>query len=108
MAVFEQARRYPGQEQQVVEYYQKNPQAMQQLAGPIFEDKVIDFILEIAKVTEEETTAEDLYASLEESAAKPAAKKAAKKSAKKAAAKKHLPRRQRRKRQQLRKSKSEA
>ena len=88
MAVFEQARRYPGQEQQVVEYYQKNPQAMQQLAGPIFEDKVIDFILEIAKVTEEETTAEDLYASLEESAAKPAAKKAAKKSAKKAAAKK--------------------
>jgi len=88
MAVFEQARRYPGQEQQVVEYYQKNPQAMQQLAGPIFEDKVIDYILELAKVTEAETTADALYASLEEGNAKPAAKKAAKKSAKKAAAKK--------------------
>ena len=87
MAVFEQARRYPGQEQQVVEYYQKNPQAMQQLSGPIFEDKVIDYILEIAKVSEEETTAEALYASLEEGNAKPVAKKAAKKSAKKAAKK---------------------
>ena len=87
MAVFEQARRYPGQEQQVVEYYQKNPQAMQQLSGPIFEDKVVDFILEMAKVTETETTAEELYASLEETTAKPAAKKAAKKSAKKAAKK---------------------
>ena len=87
MAVFEQARRYPGQEQQVVEYYQKNPQAMQQLSGPIFEDKVVDFILEMAQVTETETTAEDLYASLEETTAKPAAKKAAKKSAKKAAKK---------------------
>ncbi len=92
MAVFEQARRYPGQEQQVVEYYQKNPQAMQQLAGPIFEDKVIDYILELATVTEVETSADDLYAALEASNAvtsgKPAAKKAAKKSAKKAAAKK--------------------
>ena len=35
----------------VLEYFQKNPPAMQQLAGPIFEDKVIDFILEMAEVT---------------------------------------------------------
>ena len=65
---------------------------MQQLAGPIFEDKVIDYILELAKVTEVETTADALYASLEESVSKesgkPAAKKSAKKAAKKAAAKK--------------------
>ncbi len=51
-AVFEEARRYPGQEQMVLEYFQKNPEAMQQLAGPIFEDKTIDFILEMAQVTE--------------------------------------------------------
>ena len=51
-AVFEEARRYPGQEQMVLEYFQKNPQAMQQISGPIFEDKVIDFILEMANVSE--------------------------------------------------------
>jgi trigger factor len=44
-AVLEEARRYPGQEQMVFEYFQKNPEAMQQLAGPIFEDKTIDFIM---------------------------------------------------------------
>ncbi len=97
-AVFEEARRYPGQEQMVLEYFQKNPQAMQQLAGPIFEDKVIDFILEMAKVTEVTIDAETLYKQPEDEAApakkaaakKPAAKKApAKKdAAKKAAAKK--------------------
>ena len=88
-AIFEQARRFPGQEQQVLEYYQKNQQAQQQLAGPIFEDKVIDYILELAQVTEVETTTDALYAEeATEGDAKPAAKKAAKKSAKKAAAKK--------------------
>ena len=97
-AVFEEARRYPGQEQMVLEYFQKNPQAMQQLAGPIFEDKVIDFILEMAKVTDVTIDAETLYKQPEDEAApakkaaakKPAAKKpAAKKAAtKKAAAKK--------------------
>ena len=51
-AVFEEARRYPGQEQMVLEYFQKNSQAMQQISGPIFEDKVVDFILEMAKVTD--------------------------------------------------------
>ena len=51
-AVFEEARRYPGQEQMVLEYFQKNPQAMQQISGPIFEDKVVDFILEMAKVVD--------------------------------------------------------
>ena len=92
-AVFEEARRYPGQEQQVLEYFQQNQQAMQQLAGPIFEDKTVDFILEMANVTEVATDVETLYAAPEEetsaAAAKPAAKKAAKKAgAKKAAAKK--------------------
>jgi trigger factor len=96
-AVFEEARRYPGQEQMVLEYFQKNPQAMQQIAGPIFEDKVIDFILEMAKVTDVTIDTDKLYAAPEEAtpakkaaAKKPAAKKAAAKkpAAKKAAAKK--------------------
>ena len=99
-AVFEEARRHPGQEQMVLEHFQKNEQAMQQLAGPIFEDKTVDFILEMANVTEVQTDVEALYAAPEvgegEAVAnnKPAKKKAAKKKpakkkpAKKAAAKK--------------------
>ena len=96
-AVFEEARRYPGQEQMVLEYFQKNPQAMQQIAGPIFEDKVIDFILEMAKVTDVTIDTDTLYNAPEEAAPakkaaakKPAAKKAVAKkpAAKKAAAKK--------------------
>ena len=84
-AVFEEARRYPGQEQMVLEYFQKNPQAMQQIAGPIFEDKVVDFILEMAKVSDVVIDKDTLYQADETVAP---AKKAAKKSAKKAAAKK--------------------
>ena len=86
-AVFEEARRYPGQEQMVLEYFQKNPQAMQQISGPIFEDKVVDFILEMAKVTDVKIDTETLYqVSDEKSATK---KSASKKSlAKKPASKK--------------------
>ena len=94
-AVFEEARRYPGQEQMVMEYFQKNPEAMQQIAGPIFEDKVIDFILEMAKVTDVTIDTDTLYNAPDEAAPtkKASAKKsAAKKSAtKKSAAKKPAP-----------------
>ena len=76
-AVLEEARRYPGQEQMVLEYFQKNPQAMQQIAGPIFEDKVIDFILEMAKVTDVTIDTDTLYDAPEEAA--PAKKTLAKK-----------------------------
>ena len=85
-AIFEEARRYPGQEQMVLEYFQKNAQAMQQISGPIFEDKVIDFVLEMAKVSEVLVDQDTLYQA-EESDAAPA-KKATKKSTKKAASKK--------------------
>ena len=85
-AVFEEAQRYPGQEQMVLEYFQKNPPAMQQLAGPIFEDKVIDFILEMAEVTSVVIDKDTLYQT-SESSAKPG-KNAAKKSAKKGGSKK--------------------
>jgi trigger factor len=78
-AVFEEARRHPGQEQMVLEYFQKNPQAMQQISGPIFEDKVIDFILEMANVTEVKIDTKTLYQVENEKvlAKKPAAKKPA-------------------------------
>ena len=71
----------------VMEYFQKNPQAMQQIAGPIFEDKVVDFILEMAKVSDVVIDTDTLYKA-DEHDAKPAAKSAKKPAAKKAAAKK--------------------
>ena len=47
-AVMAQARRYPGQEQKVVEFFRSNPQAVEQLRAPLYEDKVVDFILQMA------------------------------------------------------------
>ncbi len=57
-----EASRYPGQEQQVMEFFRKNPQAAEGLRGPIFEDKVVDFILELANVEEKGVTPEELSA----------------------------------------------
>jgi trigger factor len=57
-----EASRYPGQEQQVMEFFRKNPQAAEGLRGPIFEDKVVDFILELAKVEDKSVTPEELSA----------------------------------------------
>src|SRR5947209_4521805 len=51
-AVIERARSMPGREKEVWEYYQKNANALAQLRAPIYEDKVVDFILELANVTE--------------------------------------------------------
>jgi trigger factor len=48
-ALVEQARRYPGREREVYQFYEKNPAALTNLRAPIFEDKVIDYILEQAK-----------------------------------------------------------
>ena len=51
-AVIAEARRYPGQEKQVVEFYQRSPEALNQLRAPLYEEKVVDFILEQANVTD--------------------------------------------------------
>lgn len=59
-AVLEQVRRFPGQEQQVFDYFQKNPQAIEQLRAPIYEDKVVDFILEMATIEDQEVSVEEL------------------------------------------------
>jgi trigger factor len=55
-----EAMRYPGQEMQVVEYFRKTPGAVEQLRGPIFEDKVVDYILEMAKVETKTVTPDEL------------------------------------------------
>jgi trigger factor len=59
-ALFAQARRFPGQEKMVYEYFQKNPQAIAQLRAPIYEDKVIDHIVSQSKVTDRKVTPEEL------------------------------------------------
>ena len=60
-AMIAEARQYPGQEQQVVEFYQKNPQAIAQLRAPIYEEKVVDLIIEKAKVTDKKVTKDILF-----------------------------------------------
>ncbi|GLK81226.1 trigger factor [Methylopila turkensis] len=90
-ALIERARQFPGQEKQVWDYYRQSPEALAELRAPIFEDKVVDQILEKATVTERAVTKDELLADPDAEAAegekvekaKPA-KKAAK--AKKAAA----------------------
>lgn len=61
-AIGQQARQFPGQERQVVEYYQKNPQALAQIRAPIYEERVVDFILELAKATDRQVSRDELFA----------------------------------------------
>jgi trigger factor len=60
-AVIERARQMPGREKEVWDFYRNNANALAQLRAPIYEDKVVDFILELASVTEKKVTREDLY-----------------------------------------------
>jgi len=64
-AVMNQARQYPGQERQFFEYVQQNAQMRQQMQAPIFEDKVVDYIFELADVSDKEVSKEDLQAAVE-------------------------------------------
>ncbi|NOE16737.1 trigger factor [Ruegeria atlantica] len=59
-AIMNQARQYPGQERQFFEFVQQNAQMQQQLRAPIFEDKVVDYVLELAQVTDKEVSKDDL------------------------------------------------
>lgn len=65
-AVIAEARKFPGQEREVVEFFQKNPGALAQVRAPIYEEKVVDHILEVAKVTDKEVSKDDLFAEIEE------------------------------------------
>jgi trigger factor len=64
-AVVERARQFPGQEQQIWDYYRQNQQALASLRAPIFEEKVVDYLLELASVNDKETTREELFADAE-------------------------------------------
>ncbi|MVS98049.1 trigger factor [Devosia marina] len=59
-ALIAEVRRFPGQEQQVYDYYRKNPQALASLRAPIFENKVVDHIIELGEVTDKKMTREEL------------------------------------------------
>jgi len=85
-AVIAQARMFPGQEQRVYEFYSKNPKQVEELKGPILEDKAVELILSKVKRVEKKISAEELFASEDDEAAsdeaaenkkKPAAKKSA-------------------------------
>ena len=67
-----EAARYGGQEAEVMEFFRKNPRATESLRGPIFEDKVVDYILDQATVDERIVTPEELAAEPAEAAAEPA------------------------------------
>jgi len=60
-AVIERARSMPGREKEVWDFYRNNPQALAQLRAPIYEDKVVDFILELANVTEKKVSKDELF-----------------------------------------------
>ncbi len=86
-SVISEAQKYPGQEKEVFDYFAKNREALESLRAPIYEDKVVDFILELAKVTEKKASVEELTSD-DEVDAKPKAEK--KTPAKKAAPKKEV------------------
>ncbi len=64
-AVMNQARQYPGQERQFFEFVQQNPQMRQQLQAPIFEDKVVDYIFELAEIKEKKIDKDKLQKAVE-------------------------------------------
>lgn len=59
-AVIQEARRFPGQERQVFEFFKNTPHAVENLRAPIFEEKVVDFILELAKVSDTSVSVDEL------------------------------------------------
>ena len=77
-ALAREAQRLPGYERQVIDYYRKNPEAVNNLRAPIFEEKVVDFIVELAKADEKKVTPQELLQAAQpddeetESAAAPA------------------------------------
>ncbi len=65
-AIMNEARQYPGQERQFFEFVQQNPQMQQQMRAPIFEEKVVDYVLERAEVTDKEVSKDELQKAVEE------------------------------------------
>jgi trigger factor len=59
-AMLDRARQFPGQERQVIEFYRKNPNALNELRAPVYEEKVISFALELVNLTEKKVTPKEL------------------------------------------------
>ena len=68
-AVMAQARVRPGQEDKVVQFYRDHPEALNELRAPLLEDKVVDFVLEMATIEDETVTSEELMRTPEDEAA---------------------------------------
>ena len=68
-AIGVQARNFPGQERQIFEMYQRNPAMLAQVRAPIYEEKVVDYVLELVKVANKDVSREDLFADDDEIAA---------------------------------------
>lgn len=60
-ALYDRARQFPGREQEIWDYYRKTPSALASVRAPIFEDKVVDFVLELATVNDKTVTREELF-----------------------------------------------
>jgi len=75
-AILARARQFPGQEQQVFQYYANNPQAQAEIRAPLFEEKVVDFIAELAQVSERKVDRETLFADPEDEPVREAEKTA--------------------------------
>ncbi len=82
-ALIREAQRFPGAERQVLDYYRKNPDAAGNLRAPIFEEKVVDYIVELAKPSERKISPQELLAMTEadeaDTTAEPAEEKPAEK-----------------------------
>ena len=61
-ALLERIRQFPGQEREVYDFYRNTPEALAEIRAPLYEDKVVDYILELAKVTDKPVSVEELYA----------------------------------------------
>ncbi|MFT5006579.1 MAG: trigger factor [Paracoccaceae bacterium] len=64
-AMMNQARQYPGQEKQFFEFVQQNQQMQQQMRAPLFEDKVVDYIFELAEISDKDVSKDDLQKAVE-------------------------------------------
>ena len=60
-AMMKELQKYPGREKEILDYFKSNPDTQNQFAGPAFEDKIIDFVIELADIKDKNVSVEDLY-----------------------------------------------
>jgi trigger factor len=80
IALQNEMKRYPGQENEIIKYYQTNAEAMRGLTAPIYEDKVVDYVLSMVNLKDKKITREDLFETKKDTPQKVNTKKNTKKS----------------------------